>query len=359
MQFGTLYWLRGEERGTTSAVFAANVVAMEARWQETPRIEGKAGSEQRIELISGRQLLLITSSQLRAAGVSPKTVESWLRRRRLRRIHRGVYAIHPPPFTRDQLWLAAVLACGPDALLSHEPAAMVQGFLDPEAVAAHVTVPSGRGRTRTGIVVHRSSVDPRDRRRVGAIPCTSADRILIDLAPDYEVPELEVMLVAAESLGLIKRGRLGELVAERAGRPGMARLAGLLSLDPIEVRSPPEVLLLPICRMTALPRPQFNHPVEVPTQSRPLIVDLAWPEIRLAIELDSQRFHGDWAQAEVDRERDQALALAGWECHRFVRRAVVEDPARVAGRLEQLYALRVGIGLRNDGSDRAPGAARA
>ena len=150
-----------------------------------------------------------------------------------------------------------------------------------------------------------------------------------------------------------------ELVAERNGRPGMARLAGLLNLDPIEVRSRPEALLLPICRTAGLPRPRLNHPVDVPTQSRPLIVDLAWPEIRLAIELDSQRFHADWAQAEADRERDQALALAGWECHRFVRRVVVGDPVRVAGRLEKLYALRVGIGLRDDGSDRAPGAARA
>jgi len=332
---------------------------MEARWQKYPRMEGKSATEQQIEVIASRQLQLISAEQLRDAGMSRKTIESWLKRRRLHPVHHGVYAIHPPPFTREQLWLGAVLACGHEALLSREPAAMVQSFLDPEAVAAHVTVPSGRGRSRSGIVVHRSSVDPRDRRKVGAIPCTSADRILVDLAPDYEEPELEVMLVAAESLGLIKRGRLSELVAERAGRPGIARLAGLLSLDPIEVRSPPEVLLLPVCRMAGLPRPRLNHPVEVPTESRPLTVDLAWPEIRLAIELDSQRFHGDWAQAEVDRERDQALALAGWECHRFVRRAVVEDPARVAGRLEQLYALRVGIGLRNDGSNRAPGAARA
>lgn len=312
-----------------------------------------------MEVIASRQLQLISGEQLRAAGMSRKTIESWLKRRRLHPVHHGVYATHSLPFTREQLWLAAVLACGPEALLSHQPAAMVQGFLDPESVVAHVTVPSGRGRTRAGIVVHRSSVDPRDRRKVGAIPCTSADRILVDLAPGHEEPELEVLLVAAESLGLVKRGRLRELVAERNGRPGMARLAGLLNLDPIEVRSRPEALLLPICRTAGLPRPRLNHPVDVPTQSRPLIVDLAWPEIRLAIELDSQRFHADWAQAEADRERDQALALAGWECHRFVRRVVVGDPVRVAGRLEKLYALRVGIGLRDDGSDRAPGAARA
>jgi hypothetical protein len=325
-------------------------------------MEGKAASEQRVELVSGRQLHLVTSSQLLAAGVNRKTIESWLKRRRLHPIHRGGYSTHSQPHTRDELWLAAVLACGPKALLSDEPAAIVQGFLEERPLLPHVTEPSGRGRDRPGIVVHCGSVDPRDRRKVGAIPCTSADRILVDLAPRYEEPELEVLLVAAESLGLIKRGRLGELVAERAGRPGMARLAGLLRLDPIEVRSRPEVLLLPVCRMAGLPRPRLNHPVEVPTQARPLVVDLVWPEIRLAIELDSQRFHGDWEQAERDRERDQALALAGWACHRFVRRVVAEEPARAAGRMRKLYALRVEIGhlgLSNGGSDRATGAARA
>ena len=143
-------------------------------------MEGKSATEQQIEVIASRQLQLISAEQLRDAGMSRKTIESWLKRRRLHPVHHGVYAIHPPPFTREQLWLGAVLACGHEALLSREPAAMVQSFLDPEAVAAHVTVPSGRGRSRSGIVVHRSSVDPRDRRKVGAIPCTSADRILID-----------------------------------------------------------------------------------------------------------------------------------------------------------------------------------
>ena len=90
-----------------------------------------------------------------------------------------------------------------------------------------------------------------------------------------------------------------------------------------------------------MPRPTRNHLVEVPERSRPLEVDLAWPTIQLAVELDSQRFHGDWESAERDRERDQLLALAGWACHRFVRRRVVEDPAGSAQRLRRLHLLRV------------------
>jgi hypothetical protein len=88
--------------------------------------------------------------------MSRKTIESWLKRRRLHPVHHGVYVTHSLPVSRDQRWLGGVLACGPEALLSREPAAMVQEFVEPAAIPAHVTVPSGRGRSRAGIVVHRS-----------------------------------------------------------------------------------------------------------------------------------------------------------------------------------------------------------
>jgi len=276
-----------------------------------------------------------------AAGMSRKTIESRIARGRLHRIHHGVYATHPPPHSRNQLWLAAVLACGPEAQLSHEPSAVLQGLLEAGPSIPHVTVPGGRGRSRPGIAVHHGVVDPRDRRIKDRIPCTSADRTLIDLAPHHPETELETMLVAAESLGLLKRSRLAELIAERHGRPGIAKLASLVALEPILARSAPEVRFLPICRLAGVPRPQVNFPIAVPTQPQPLIVDFAWPDVRLVVELDSQRFHGDWESAARDRERDQALALAGWPCHRFVR-SVVERPDAAAERLRALYALRVG-----------------
>ena len=106
-----------------------------------------------------------------------------------------------------------------------------------------------------------------------------------------------------------------------------------------------------------MPRPLQNHPIVVSGEPRPLVVDFAWPDVRLVVELDSQRFHGDWASAVRDRERDQLLALAGWEAHRFVRSAVEEDPAGAAARLGALHAMR--LGLRHGGSDPAPRATGA
>ncbi|HET6831213.1 MAG TPA: type IV toxin-antitoxin system AbiEi family antitoxin domain-containing protein, partial [Solirubrobacterales bacterium] len=206
-----------------------------------------------VATLASRQLRLITSSQLQRTGVSRNAIHNAARRGRLHRIHHGVYVTHPPPFSRNQRWLAAVLACGSEAALSHEPAAMLQGFLDAGSLIPHVTVSGGRGRSRSGIVVHRGAVDPRDYRRVDSIPCTSADRVLIDLAPTRDEAELERLLVAAESLGLVKRGRLTALVEERRGHPGIARLASILALEPALARSDLEALFIPIWHLAGVP----------------------------------------------------------------------------------------------------------
>ncbi len=202
----------------------------------------------------------------------------------------------------------------------------------------HVRSPARTGRDRPGIRVHRGEIDPRDLRIVDGIRCVSADLVLVDLAPTLEEPELEVVLVAAESKGLLKRERLRELVAERRGRPGMPKLERLLALEPAIVRSDLELLMLPVSRIAGLERPLINHPIAVPGRRRPLIVDCAWPELRMVVEADSQRFHGDWERAAIDRERDQLLALAGWRCHRFARDRFA-DRRWLASRLAALAGL--------------------
>jgi uncharacterized protein DUF559 len=182
--------------------------------------------------------------------------------------------------------------------------------------------------------------DPRDARVVDSVPCVSADLVLIDLAPELDEAELEVVLVAAESKGLIKRHRLGELIAEQRGRPGIPKLERLLALDPAIVRSGLELPMLWLARVAGIERPLVNHPIAVPQGSTPLIVDFAWPELRMVVEADSQRFHGDWERAAADRERDQLLALAGWRCHRFVRDRLVRAQDESAERLRELAAVR-------------------
>lgn len=298
--------------------------------------------ERRIGHFANRQLQLITTTQLHRAGLSDQAASHRATRGRLHRMHHGVYATHPPPWGREQRWLGAVLACGPGSMLSDWPAVHHWHLADevPD-LSPHVTVAGGGRRSRPGITIHqRGVIDPRDFALKDSIPITAPHLTLIHLSPVASAIELETMGVAAESLGLLKRGRLAELVHERHGRPGIHKLLPFLALEPRIARSDPELLFIPVVAQAGLPRPLLNHPIVVPGRPEPLIVDLLWPEIRLVVELDSQRFHGDWERAEIDRDRDQLLGIAGHACHRFVRRVVKEDPAGTAERLSDLYAVR-------------------
>ena len=270
-----------------------------------------------------------------------RTIGTRSDRRRLHRLHRGVYATHSPPHSQEQKWLAAVLACGPEAYLCGPSVARHWTIAEIPSRTVHVCSPGRTGRARPGLTVHQRRVDPRDVRIKDQIPCVSVDLVLIELAPGRSEAELERILVAAESLKLLKRGRLSELIAEHRGRPGIARLSSLLALEPAVVRSINELDFLPICRLAGVERPLVNHPIVVPGRSKPLIVDFAWPALRMVVEADSQRFHGDWERAEADRERDQLLALAGWLSHRFVRSRLVEDRDGSAERLRQLTEARM------------------
>lgn len=296
--------------------------------------------EQRLALIARRQAHLLTTAQLRSLGLGPHGVHGRMRRGLLHRLHWGVYATHPPPYSREQSCLAATLACGPGALLSGLPCAEHWRITERSPGRIDLIVPGGRGRTRAGITVHRQLVDPRDVRRKDGIPCTSVDRVLVDVAPVLSEAELETMLVAAESLGLLRRPRLAELITERRGRPGIAKLERITRLEPALTRSDLELAFLPIWRRAGVPRPLVNHAVAVPSRKSPLLVDFAWPGIRMVVEADSQRFHGDWQRAEADRERDQLLALAGWLSHRFARGRITGDAEGCAVRLRHLHEAR-------------------
>ena len=274
---------------------------------------------------------MVNRAQLLELGLGGSGIHKRIRRNRLFRIHNGVYSLTPPPHSKHQRWLAAVLACGPGSLLSEISSAELCGYADATSLTSHVAAPRGSGRGRAGVCVHRHVIDARDIRRVDGIPCTSADRTLIDLAPQRTEAELEILLVAAESLQIVKRGRLAELIDERHGRPGIHRLAALIALQPAIVRSDLELQFLPVWRRAQVERPLVNHPI--PVEGRTLTVDFAWPDDRMVIELDSQRFHGDWESAARDRDRDQLLALVGWRCHRFTRAQLLTGPAERVGRL--------------------------
>ncbi len=268
--------------------------------------------------------------------MSATAIQKRVKRGRLFRLHRCVYATHPPPYDKHQRWLAAVYASEPDTLLSDWCAADLMGIWEGASLPPHVTNRSGACRKIEGIEVHRREIDPRDRAVRHGIPCTSAARTIVDLAGALRMDELEAMVMAADSLGILNRRRLEELAADGSRRPGSARLRELLSDDPIEVRSRNEGRMMAICHDFRVARPLVNHRID--TAGCTFYADFCWPDARLIVEADSWRWHGGRAASERDRDRDQLLSIAGWRVVHFTRDQILHGRAETGSRLVALTA---------------------
>jgi very-short-patch-repair endonuclease len=232
---------------------------------------------------------------------------------------RGVYAVGHGAVTPRGWCRAALLAVGPDAVLSHHSAAYLWGLLDPPATI-HVTV-GRRLRRRSNLVSHTAALRPYERKHAAGLPVTSPIRTLYDLRND---PQIETALREAQIARLLTR-------AELAG----TRLAGLLdATDAQPTRSELERALLRVVGQAGLPRPIANHSVG------PHTVDFAWPAHRLIVETDGYHAHGDRHAFERDRARDAELAALGWTVIRVTWRQLRAEPVRVAIRLAQALAAR-------------------
>lgn len=126
----------------------------------------------------------ITTAQLAAAGVDPDRIKRWVADGRLRRVHLGVFAVgHTAPSLHADL-MAAVLACGEGAVVSHGSAGHLLGILKTRPPRPEITVPTTAGRRRPGIVIHRVKLlHVLDTSTLHDIPVTTAPRVLIDMAP--------------------------------------------------------------------------------------------------------------------------------------------------------------------------------
>ncbi len=129
---------------------------------------------------------LLTVPQLHAIGIFRGAIQKGLRSGRLHRLHQGVYVLGHRPATAEVRWAAAVMACGPDAVLSHRSAARAWGIRDGESRTVDVTSPAGSGRGRDGIHVHRAPLDAMDRALRYGIPVTSVARTVADLAHELD-----------------------------------------------------------------------------------------------------------------------------------------------------------------------------
>jgi very-short-patch-repair endonuclease len=269
------------------------------------------------------QFGVVSRSQLLAMGIGTGAIQSRLRKHYLHQLHRGVYAVGHMALVPLAREMAAVLACGHTAAISHRSVAVVWHMLPASDDAEiDVTVASGKGR-RPGLRIHRSKLLwPRDVQHLRGLPVTAPWRTLVDLADTATDRELERATHEALTRRLLSAGRLRSQLAQYRGRRGIGRLKKLLedADPPTLTRSEAEERFLALVRAAGLPAPEVNvriHGHEV---------DFLWRDQALVVEVDGFQFHSTRAAFERDRRRDAELQSAGLRAMRVTWRQVVEAP---------------------------------
>lgn len=286
----------------------------------------------RIGKLAARQHGLVTRAQLLGAGISSRAVDYRIRTRRLQPIQRGVYRLGPiaSPVERE---MAAVLACGPEAVMSHRSAAAFWGLLPRGNKApVHVTVRARHRRRRPGVLVHCSpDLPPEEATKIDRIPVTTPARTVIDLAGTVRPRRLEQALAAAEREGLTSHPEVASLIDRHPRRRGVRTLRALLERDaqPAFTRSDAEESFLSLVEKAQLERPESNVMVAG------YEVDFLWRAERLVAEVDGFAFHSSRARFESDRKKDGHLSTRGFRVIRVTWRQLTREPEAVLVRLAQ------------------------
>jgi very-short-patch-repair endonuclease len=297
----------------------------ERRFPDATRLEIV---DRHVAALAERQHGVVATRQLAALGLSQRGVSHRAAAGRLHRVHRGVYAVGHPVLTVNGRRMAAVLAAGPGAVLSHASAAALWEIRPSAAARIDVSVRSkgGRGK-RPGLRLHRATrlLDDEITEHQG-IRVTTPARTLLDLASSVPRRALERALDEAEIRDLYDRRALEAIAQAHQGERGARRLNEALDIDgdPTLTDSELEELMLALCDEHGIERPRPRAWVAG------LRVDFVFQTSRLVIETDSWAYHRTRRAFERDRERDAILARAGYRTLRFTHRQLTREPALVA-----------------------------
>jgi hypothetical protein len=237
-----------------------------------------------IARMASRQHGVVTRAQLLGEGITAQQIRGRVRSSALLRAYRGVYRVGHRAPSVEAAYLAAVLACGPDAWLSGRAAAHLLGLLKGGVPAPEVTAP--RQRLVPGVTVRRARIDRPDRATHRGIPVTAVPRTLIDLAADLPLDDLARACHEAGVRYRLSPANLRAALSRRpANIPGAKNLRRIIEGDARVVLSQLERRFLELLQEHGLPLPVTNRPAGAHH------VDCRWPEHRLTVELDSYRFH--------------------------------------------------------------------
>jgi hypothetical protein len=268
------------------------------------------------------QLGVVTRRQLLALGYSSNGIRHRLRTGRLHRVFAGVYVVGWPQITRKQRWMAAVLASGDGAVLSHRSAAALWGIgkegpVIDVSVAREKRRPRIRARVRPGLFSVAATIHE-------AIPVTTPLQTLIDIALELPANKLERAVNDADKLDRIHPEELREGLDEHAGEPGVKLLRILLDKDTFLLSDTDlELLFRPIAVAAGLPAELTKHVVNE------FEVDFYWPSLGLVVETDGLRYHRTAASQRRDAIRDNEHVAAGFTRLRFTHWQVKHEAAYV------------------------------
>jgi very-short-patch-repair endonuclease len=299
-------------------------------------IRSKSGPDDRaIAELASRQHNIVAIWQLVPLGYSTAGVQRRVEARRLHRLYGGVYAVGSPKVTQKGRWMAAVLACGPGAALSHRSAIALHGLRPgPGPRWPDVSAPRSRDGQR-GLKLHRPRELPdQDRVIVDGIPVTSIRRAVLEYAAVARPLEVRLALEAADRRGEVDGAAVNWLIENSRGRRSGRALRAMLAqyAEPPMTRSELEKRFLMIVRDAEIPTPSCNVVVAGH------LVDYWWPRQRLVVELDGYEFHRTRDKFDSDRREDRELRLAGIEVLRFTDPDLKHAPLRTGAEVIQMLS---------------------
>jgi very-short-patch-repair endonuclease len=279
-----------------------------------------------------RQHGVIARRQLLGLGFGRGGIEWRIARGRLHPVMTGVYAVGRPDLSQHERWMAAVLACGPGAALSHRSAAALWRVGEEGRKGIDISTRTSSARRRPGVKLRRRpSLRATALTECDGIPVTTVVQTLVDLAAGSTGPGLERAVNEADKRGLIDPEALRDALKHHRGQPGAAALRALLDRRTFRLSdSELERWFRPLARAAGLPEPltkQWLNGFEV---------DFFWPELGLVVETDGLRYHRTPSQQARALRRDQAHTEAGLTPLRFSHEQIRFEPDYVRANLAKV-----------------------
>jgi very-short-patch-repair endonuclease len=300
-------------------------------------LEQTRAFDERIAELAEGQHGVVARRQLLGLGLGREAIAVRLRTGRLHPLHRGVYAVGHLVISQEARWMAAVLACGPGAVLSHRSAAALWGMRGASRRAIDVTTGS-KSRSRGGICRHYAVLPPDEVAVERGIPVTTVPRTLFDFAAVASADAVEHALRESEYRRLYDRLALPDLLDRYPRRRGARVVRGCLArraeAPAGRVKSPLEERFLPFLRRHRLPLPRLNAWISL--ESASYEVDCLWAATRTIVELDGYEGHGTRGAFREDRARDRRLRVAGYEVTRITWAQLDDEPEAIAADLREL-----------------------